>query len=773
MQLLNACTQLQNSDFQGKSAFWVDPDIAPMGKTEIVSTQPLIDGSTPPPFVRGSGTMVTAGQYQGARSPYDMSGLWANPQENWDFRGNELLKLSFYTNDNSKRIDISVLCSSWTGVAQVSLEPNTYPAREWFTIIIDLRMLGASPDLLAQGHAVEFVVEGIGVQADTYFILTQNWTVEPPVGGIPLDVVLLPATLVVQQYNSATFATQAWGGQPPYNVKWSLNGVLTRTDQTSDTVSLAINFTVLGNNILTSEVTDAIGAVVTKTASISVKAPPPLPIPCRPLHCEGGKIVDDTGKPVHLVGLFNQVDRIIDKNNCSIHYIGNQDWVTEQQYWIDELDGMRSWGANSLALYVQGCDSWVKGTLPNFGTINFRDRYEFIVHEAYLRGIYVHWVQNSIFSYGNPPSGATASGFPITTDTPNADEIAWLGWTSKQDYINYCADVCTQLNYPNFIFEAWSEPVGDDAALERYLDMNQQIINAIRARGFHGLLYIMWGYANRWSYDYNQGEVMNWVFDHPITDPDNNIVYGTHVYREYGVPGNWQPTGQWASRQGPVNKEDQRYALEKLRILEILQSHPFLIGEMGVVDSPGAEQLPGRTIADPTVIPGPIAEQMWWESWLDLLNELGIHYNCMSFGPQGILRGLLQPNMPNYQPTAPWGQIAMDAMLVAPPPPPPGKGTLFCKATMNSQQVVVDVEVVGIGTFQTPFTVELDVGTYSLKGAYKGQTVEVSVDIAEGQISEVTFKFVSPAPTIPSWLLPATALSLIAFGAILVVKKKE
>jgi len=77
--------------------------------------------------------------------------------------------------------------------------------------------------------------------------------------------------------------------------------------------------------------------------------------------------------------------------------------------------------------------------------------------------------------------------------------------------------------------------------------------------------------------------------------------------------------------------------------------------------------------------------------------------------------------------------------------PPPGKGTLYCRAFANSDEVAASVEVVGIGTYTTPFSLDLDPATYTLKGSYKSQTKQISATIYEGQITEVDFPFLKTA----------------------------
>jgi len=87
--------------------------------------------------------------------------------------------------------------------------------------------------------------------------------------------------------------------------------------------------------------------------------------------------------------------------------------------------------------------------------------------------------------------------------------------------------------------------------------------------------------------------------------------------------------------------------------------------------------------------------------------------------------------------------------ITATAPPPPGKGTLYCYAKADSEDVSASVEVVGVGTYDTPFSLDLDPGTYTLNGSYMGQEASKTVTVEEGEIKEVTFYFTVPPPPKP------------------------
>jgi len=97
------------------------------------------------------------------------------------------------------------------------------------------------------------------------------------------------------------------------------------------------------------------------------------------------------------------------------------------------------------------------------------------------------------------------------------------------------------------------------------------------------------------------------------------------------------------------------------------------------------------------------------------------------------------------------------------PPPPPAKGILECHAYADAEEVAATVEVVGVATYTTPFTVELDPRTYTLRAAYAGQTQEKTATIEAGKKTRVDFTFAKPP--VPPPILPI-AIPVIAGGVV-------
>jgi len=102
------------------------------------------------------------------------------------------------------------------------------------------------------------------------------------------------------------------------------------------------------------------------------------------------------------------------------------------------------------------------------------------------------------------------------------------------------------------------------------------------------------------------------------------------------------------------------------------------------------------------------------------------------------------------------------------PPPPPEKGTLECHAYVDSRESAVAVEIVGVGTYQTPFTVELSPGTYTLRATYLWQTQEKTVTIRAGETTRVDFRFAALPPLPPEALIAAGVLAGLLIGGLII-----
>ena len=117
-------------------------------------------------------------------------------------------------------------------------------------------------------------------------------------------------------------------------------------------------------------------------------------------------------------------------------------------------------------------------------------------------------------------------------------------------------------------------------------------------------------------------------------------------------------------------------------------------------------------------------------------------------------------------------QLTATYEYVAPPPPPPEKGRLEVHAFQNTTEIVVQVEVVGVGTFNTPFSQDVDPGTYVLNMTYQDKTQTKTVTVASTQTFRVDFQ-ISPPPLTAGLTIPAIIAVIVIGGASLYFATKK
>lgn len=106
------------------------------------------------------------------------------------------------------------------------------------------------------------------------------------------------------------------------------------------------------------------------------------------------------------------------------------------------------------------------------------------------------------------------------------------------------------------------------------------------------------------------------------------------------------------------------------------------------------------------------------------------------------------PNNPFGTPALSYDrELSIYATYTPGPPPPPGQGTLEVHAHEDSVEVEASVEIVGVATYLAPFTIDLDVGNYTLNGSYGAYPVQTKLaEILEGQLTVVNFVFTAIPP---------------------------
>jgi hypothetical protein len=217
--------------------------------------------------------------------------------------------------------------------------------------------------------------------------------------------------------------------------------------------------------------------------------------------------------------------------------------------------------------------------------------------------------------------------------------------TSKQDFVNWWADVASNLKgYNNVLFEIWNEPIADGNAAQEFYGVQQQVINAIRGTGAQNLVLAQWDMGSWTDLDYGGGSTMDWVNTAKLTDPTNNLVYVTHLYREYGQTGIYSSQAsqsKWGTNHAyDYNELKRAFTAEKIDYVLNTLNKPMFVTECGAnMDKSGAEAN---------------YEQQALANELKIFNEWGMNWIVHWFREIGIFR--LHTGAPNFTPTA-GGQV--------------------------------------------------------------------------------------------------------------------
>ncbi len=181
---------------------------------------------------------------------------------------------------------------------------------------------------------------------------------------------------------------------------------------------------------------------------------------------------------------------------------------------------------------------------------------------------------------------------------------------SVGDFVNLWISVANSLKtYPNVFFELYNEPNGDAAS---WFGATQQCITAIRATGATNLVVVQFNYCVGIDFVYyNSGSKwgMDWVNQYPLTDPLNNIVYSTHIYRTSFYSDSNSNDGY------AYSTSDMTWALTQLSVIGF--NKPLWIGEIGC-------NLWASNMNN---------EYAWFANTLAILNQNGIGYCAWAWAP--------------------------------------------------------------------------------------------------------------------------------------------
>jgi len=542
---------------------------------------------------------------------------------------------------------------------------------QWAEFEKDLR-IDVNGNPLSPGELSHVAQVTLTIHGDTQGVevLVDGFEALPAVGPFPIGISLSPDTALVDEGQLISFTSQPYGGQPPYTLKWFVDGGLVQEGPTEEYTHFA---DVPGLHLISVTVIDSLFMTSTAEGSFTVLTLPPPPVPTRPLHVAGNKILNDLGERVHLHGanVPGWADcangHWLDKTGV---YRYGQSYPWTPQYVIDNMEGMQKWGCNVVRTHL-AMELWM-GNVDSF-----RAKYKEFLVICHDLGIYVVADFYSMRYFRQPGAGQTAIPYPPYLNAEEqayADGIVGHPYTD-QDYVDICADFAeAHKAFPNFIFETYNEPHGDQVAEESWMDVVQRIVNAIRARGVDCLIVYQWGYGQGAHYsayppttenrdDWAGG--LSWFFDYPITDPLNNLVVSTHIYRQYAGTG--FAVTNYVNRKPFFSKADLVQVYTDNLLFAVAAQMPLFIGETG--------RAVNSTYQGPLGEDPDLADTEYWNNLLEMCNENGWHYAAWNFRPGGW-SALVLGGVPGYAPTN-GGQTLIEYMRRASAPIPLAESLLL------------------------------------------------------------------------------------------------
>ena len=223
---------------------------------------------------------------------------------------------------------------------------------------------------------------------------------------------------------------------------------------------------------------------------------------------------------------------------------------------------------------------------------------------------------------------------------------------SRAEFLAIWKSVAQELApFPNVLFELYNEPNGDDKAEAEWFAFCEQALPAIRAYATNPVI-IQWDYACWVNLDnpppQGRASTLAWIERHPLRG--DNIIYGTHLYRNSGGGG---PGAIHRSKNGVVNlweAEDIRQGLELALFPHTVREikKPMLVTEIGAyLKYKGQDR--SQELSH---------ELLWFKNILATLNGWGIGYVDWAWqSDEHIDHGALHQGTPNQA-----GQIFLDSL---------------------------------------------------------------------------------------------------------------
>jgi len=643
--------------WQGVTKSWLQNDEYPKAEAIVVNDGDILpDGDIAQSLTGGKCIRLMCGHNpDGTRGGYSFyAPLYSSTP--WNLIGNEKVTIPVYLNKATAAIAFSVITTPWAVTELLVYPAGNIPSKTWVNITLDLREMASLTNIAG----FQIKADGIGgpASAETYYVLTDEWTIEPATGVPTLRATIDPLRASAQINTALLLTCAPTGGNLPFNIEWFVNGESVKIDSGIQS-TLNFNCDAIGTYEIHTIVSDTpipaqeyTGQIVESEHAIVMvnPAPPPI-IPCRPLHVSGNKILTDQNIDIHLHGVNvhgfedNANGHWIDVNG-NYYYGQNMTWqsILDAQLIEQHLDGVRSWGANHIRMH-QSLGLLLDRTT---GTI---EHMKTVCNKAKERGLYVIIDGYSVAWFGQ--SGYQQDEFPYPPYTTRSDIIP-----DEQAFIDFWRMMGREFkDFNNVIFELWNE-VGhhnsDDVAIrEHWFDVCNSCIQAIRNEGCSNLVVLGWAwgtYANLTApATVSSGRKFDWVFDPlalgKVNDPLGNIVVTQHLYRSDGHLGIKLYDGGGHA----YTKEDIDAVLRYTRNYEVAEQYPLLIGETGA--SITASDLENELIG--------VANELWL--FTHNVEAVKIHYTGFWFWWEGPFAEVAV-GIPNYAPTS-GGAVLLTDMI--------------------------------------------------------------------------------------------------------------
>ncbi|MEM2424389.1 MAG: cellulase family glycosylhydrolase [Candidatus Bathyarchaeia archaeon] len=349
-----------------------------------------------------------------------------------------------------------------------------------------------------------------------------------------------------------------------------------------------------------------------------------------PLHVEGRYIKDILGNVVTLRGInkhgFEDYPTgIWQRPDGSI----TNKWEPETVK--ANLNAMKTWGINTIRIHT-AINFW------KYNIGNFRQNIKDLLTWAGERGIYVIYDCYSVVDYFS--EGCQPDPLPYPPYNSRPDVIG-----SEDEFVEFWVSLANELkSYPNVLFELWNEPHIHEnytwaEMRESWKNVTQRCINAIRATGASNIIVASWCWgiwANlNYPWELPPGPVrdpaatLDWVMIFNLSDPLDNILYDTHLYRGDIIRSKPEWVDCWTY-------DDIKLGLQYCWVEYVLYNitKPLLLGEVGPNMWASGEELE--------------RELAFYNNTLKLCKEYEMSFCGFWWWPTGKYAHLT--NQPNYQP---------------------------------------------------------------------------------------------------------------------------